>query len=61
MGKEFKNLTPEQLCDLMCGGVEEDGKEFVEKRHKTVRRCEEDITTRGGFLKRPKKKHRDFI
>ena len=24
MGKEFINLTEEELCDLMCGGPEED-------------------------------------
>lgn len=24
MGKEFTNLTEEELCDLMCGGPEED-------------------------------------
>lgn len=24
MGKTFENLTPEQLCDLMCGKPEED-------------------------------------
>jgi len=58
MGKEFKNLTPEQLCDLMCGGIEEDGKEFIKKRDKVTRRREEDITSRAGFLKRSKKKHR---
>lgn len=23
MGKEFTNLTEEDLCDLMCGGPEE--------------------------------------
>lgn len=24
MGKEFTNLTDEELCDLMCGGPELD-------------------------------------
>lgn len=24
MGKEFTNLTEEELCDLMCGKPEED-------------------------------------
>lgn len=24
MGAEFFNLTPEELCDLMCGSPEED-------------------------------------
>lgn len=24
MGMEFINLTEEELCDLMCGGPEED-------------------------------------
>lgn len=24
MGKEFTNLTEEELCDLICGGPEED-------------------------------------
>lgn len=34
MGKEFTNLTEEELCDLMCGGPEED---------------EEDGKRRGGI------------
>lgn len=31
MGKEFYNLTPEQLCDLMCGKPE---KEYRENRRR---------------------------
>ena len=58
MGKTWENLTCEQLCDLMCGGVEDDGKKFIKKCDKAVRRCEKDITSSNGFLKRPKKKHR---
>lgn len=27
MGKTFENLTEEELCDLMCGGPEEDPEE----------------------------------
>ena len=27
MGKEFNNLTEEQLCDLMCGGPEPEPEE----------------------------------
>lgn len=27
MGKEFTNLTEEELCDLMCGKPEEDEEE----------------------------------
>lgn len=29
MGKEFTNLTEEDLCDLMCGTPEEDADDFV--------------------------------
>jgi len=25
MGKEFTDLTWDELCDLMCGGPEDDG------------------------------------
>ena len=32
MGMEFTNLTEEELCDLMCGGPEED--EDEEERSK---------------------------
>ena len=27
MGKTFEDLTWDDLCDLMCGGPEEDGEE----------------------------------
>lgn len=36
MGIVFEDLTIEELCDLMCGGVEEEWEEEVE-----VRECKE--------------------
>ena len=30
MGKTFTNLTIEDLCDLMCGGPEDDGDQSSE-------------------------------
>ncbi len=41
MGKTLINLTPEQLCDLMCGGPdseyesEQNDKEVKERKEKT--------------------------
>ena len=30
MGKEFVGLTLEELCDLMCGGPEEDEEDAMD-------------------------------
>lgn len=38
MGKEFYNLTDEELCELMCGGPEDDGEEQFEECDKVDRR-----------------------
>ena len=58
MGKEFYNLTPEQLCDLMCGGVEYDGEEQPKKRNKTDRRRKEDIACGTGLFNGSQTEHR---
>ena len=34
MGKTFENLTWDDLCDLMCGGVEEDYDEVEENEQR---------------------------
>ena len=31
MGIEFTNLTEEELCDLMCGGPEEEPEDDVDE------------------------------
>lgn len=58
MGKMFENLTWDQLCDLMCGGPEDDGEKQLKKRNKTDKRCEEDSISGAGLSKRSKKKYR---
>ena len=46
MGKEFVNLTDEELCDLMCGGPEEDdGEEQFEECDTVNRRSKENPTS----------------
>jgi len=49
MGMEFTNLTDEELCDLMCGGIEDDGEEFVEECDKVDKRGEADTTCGSRF------------
>lgn len=46
MGRTFYNLTDEELCDLMCGGIEEDGEELIEECDEADRRSKAD-STRG--------------
>ena len=36
MGMEFTNLTEEELCDLMCGGPEEDKDDEEDERDSCV-------------------------
>ena len=58
MGKTFENLTWDQLCDLMCGGPEDDGEKQFKKCDKVNKRREEDLISGAGFSKRSKKKYR---
>lgn len=41
MGMEFRNLTPEQLCDLMCGGPEEPEENEEEENERLSKRRED--------------------
>lgn len=47
MGKTFYDLTDEELCELMCGGIE-DGEELSEEYNEVNRRSETNSSSREG-------------
>lgn len=44
MGKTFENLTWDDLCDLMCGSVEED---YDDNEVEEDEQCDNDRDTKG--------------
>ena len=57
MGQTFYDLTIEELCDLMCGGIEDDGEEQPEECDETDRISEGGITSGEGIPIGFEKKH----
>jgi len=45
MGKTFYDLTDEELCELMCGGPEDDGEEQFKECDEVDKRNEANSTS----------------
>ena len=58
MGMTFENLTWDDMCELMCGGIEDDGEEQFKECDKTNRRSKKGVTSSRKFFERFEKEHR---